>query len=66
MNGEDGAEDVGHADVGERVDGDDVEVTKTPRRDFLPAAARWPHRRPYLNVFHLQRCRLFAIVPVVK
>ena len=63
VDGEDGAEDVGHARIGERVDGDDVEVAETARRDFLPTAARGTHRRPDLNVFHLQRRRLFPVVP---
>lgn len=66
VDGENGAEDVRHADVGERVDGDDVEVTETPRRDFLPAATRGAHRRPNLDVFYPQRRRLLSIIPAAS
>ena len=64
VNIENGAEDVRHGGVGERIDGDDVKMAQTSRRYFLAAPTRRTHRRPQLHVFDFQRRRFFTIVPV--
>ncbi len=64
MHSEDGAEDMRHGGITERIDGDDVEMSKEPGRYFLTTATRRTHGPPKLNVLNLQRCGVFAVVPI--
>ena len=52
VNGEDGAEDVRHGSVAERVDGDDVKMAQKPRWNLLPTSSSRSHGSPNLDVLY--------------